>query len=386
MLHRSHHGAGAILRRARETLYWPSMTQDIKDRTDVCTFCHQYEAAQAKLPLMPHEIPERPWEKVATDMFEYQRKDYSILVDYFSGFIEVDELPDTLSCTVIKALKKNFARHGRPEVVVSDNGPQYTSKEFVNFAVTWGFKHQTSSPGNSQANGKAEAAVKVVKTLMKKADSSNSDFFLSLLDQRNTPTQGHDTSPAQRSFGRRTLTLLPTVKSLLQPTGINTKDIQRRIKDKQDRQKEYFDRRTRDLPPLEEGDVVRLQPFVNKRGVWAQGSVIRRLDERSYEVASGNSIYRRNRAHLRATKERLPATEPEPLPRPLLPPPTQVAQPSPRNPFVATKPSQPTTRTQPPPVVKPTPPPPASVAPAGRTRSGRAVNLPTKYAGFQMGK
>jgi len=35
-------------------------------------------------------IPTRPWEKIAVDIFEFDRKHYLILVDYFSNFFEVN--------------------------------------------------------------------------------------------------------------------------------------------------------------------------------------------------------------------------------------------------------------------------------------------------------
>ena len=74
----------------------------------------------------------------------------------------------TKSSQVIRALKAIFARHGIPEEVRSDNGRQYASAEFTQFAKDWGFKHTTSSPRFPQANGEVERAVKTTKSLLKK--------------------------------------------------------------------------------------------------------------------------------------------------------------------------------------------------------------------------
>ena len=98
--------------------------------------------------------------------------DYLLTVDYDSNFCEVDHLPDTKSSTVIRKLKSHFARQGIPDVVFSDNGPQYSSQEFERFSQLWGFQHQTSSPGYPQSNGKAESAVKTAKRLMMKAKAA----------------------------------------------------------------------------------------------------------------------------------------------------------------------------------------------------------------------
>ena len=57
-------------------------------------------------------------------------------------------------------MKPLFARHGIPDVIISDNGPQYSSQEFQQFAKDYEFKHMTSSPYYPQGNGEAERAVK----------------------------------------------------------------------------------------------------------------------------------------------------------------------------------------------------------------------------------
>ena len=97
---------------------------------------------------MPHEIPSRPWQKVGTDLFLFHQRQYLITVDYYSSFFEVDKLNVTDSRTVIEKLKMQFSRHGIPEIIISDNGPQYASAEFAKFASDWHFQHITSSPRN----------------------------------------------------------------------------------------------------------------------------------------------------------------------------------------------------------------------------------------------
>lgn len=66
-------------------------------------------------------------------------------------------------------------------MVVSDNGPQYASKDFIKLAESYGFKQQTSSPYHPQRNGKAEHVVRTIKSLLK----DSSDPQLALLSYRN---------------------------------------------------------------------------------------------------------------------------------------------------------------------------------------------------------
>ncbi|KAL6490120.1 hypothetical protein MHYP_G00004650 [Metynnis hypsauchen] len=188
-----------------------------------------------------------------------------------------------------------------------DNGPQYTSQEFRQFSQRWEFEHRTSSPGYPQSNGKAESAVKMAKRIMKKAKASGRDPYLAILDHRNTPSQGLNTSPVQRLFSRRTRTLLPITDNLLKPEiQQNTQG----LRNNQHRQIKYYNRTAKDLQPLKQGDRVRVQPF-EPQTVWKPATVIKPVDHRSYEIKLENGgVLRRNRRHLRKENRTTPVTVP----------------------------------------------------------------------------
>ena len=152
-LHASHFGAESCLRRARETIFWPNMNAELKEMIETCETCLKYETSHQKESLIPHEVLSRPWEQVGVDLFELNKKDYMITVNYYSNFGEIDRLTSTTSSAVVFKLKNHFARYGCPNRLISDNGPQFVSSEFRKFANDWDFEHRTSSPGNSKANG-----------------------------------------------------------------------------------------------------------------------------------------------------------------------------------------------------------------------------------------
>ena len=114
-------------------VYWPGVSKEIRQFVESCNTCASMPDKQSLEPLVMHEMPSRAWEKVATDIFTIDARNYLITVDYFSNFFEIDYLLDTTSETVIAKLKHHFARHGIPDKVVSDGGPQYTSQSFRNF-------------------------------------------------------------------------------------------------------------------------------------------------------------------------------------------------------------------------------------------------------------
>lgn len=111
-------------------------------------------------PLISSSLPQYPWQKVASDLFHFKGKTYMLCVDYFSRYPEVIKLSNTTSKGVIAAFKYIFAHHGIPEILLSDNGPQYSSLDMKEFASTYGFKHITSSPHYPRSNGLAEWTVK----------------------------------------------------------------------------------------------------------------------------------------------------------------------------------------------------------------------------------
>ena len=86
-------------------------------------------------------------------------------------------MTDTTTKSTIKILKQHFARYGIPNILMTDNGPQFTSHEFGSFTRNWEIQHHTSSPGYAKSNGKAENSVKTAKQLMRKA-----------IKQKQTPT------------------------------------------------------------------------------------------------------------------------------------------------------------------------------------------------------
>ena len=202
-IHRSHIGIGGCLRRARELLYWPRINAEVRDYVSKCSVCQTYQPEQCREELQPHELPSRPWSKLGADIFELGSQQFLIMVDYWSSYFEVQELKRSTSASVIHAFKVQFARHGIPEVLVTDNGTQFSSSEFATFAKTWGFEHITSSPRYPQSNGKAENSVKVCKALLKKARADKQDPLLALLDWRKHPIRMHWNLPRSTSYGQK---------------------------------------------------------------------------------------------------------------------------------------------------------------------------------------
>ena len=252
-IHYSHLGMEKCKHRARELLFWPGMSKDIENLVKNCATCLSFQNANIKEPLMPKEIPNRPWETIGVDLFYFHGKEYLLVIDYFSKIVEVELLTDTSSGKVINALKAMFSRYGIPEIVYSDNGPQFSCRKFKNFAKEWYFLHKTSSPLYAQSNGMVERHIQTIKKILNKALHDNKDVHLTLLEYKNMPISDELPSPAEIMFGRKLKGILPHIYNNVPENYLK---VRQQLQDKQNYEKAYYDRGAKHLEPLHNQDKV----------------------------------------------------------------------------------------------------------------------------------
>ena len=137
-LHKGHQGIVKCRARARQSVWWPGLSSELEKLVKNCNLCckEQYQRAE---PLRSSELPDLPFQKVGTDLFEWSNRTYLLLIDYYSRYIEIALLNHPTAREVITHLKSIFARHGIPEQVILDNGPQYSSQAFTTFAKSINF-------------------------------------------------------------------------------------------------------------------------------------------------------------------------------------------------------------------------------------------------------
>ena len=189
--------------------------------------------------------------------------------------------------------KAVFSRHGLPEVVRSDNRPQFSYHDFSRFADTYNFNHVMSSPFYPQSNGQAERTVQTVKGIIQKS----TDPFMALLSYRSTPMPWYGLNPAELCMGRRIRSSVLQIKNLLAPTWTYIPEFSKKNSDFNEKQKRNYDwrYRVRDLPDIPDDT-----------GVWIQSETEAFLGRisttantpRSYVVETPAGDFRRNRNHL----------------------------------------------------------------------------------------
>ena len=193
-----HQGLDKARRRARDFVFWPGIDREIDD---IIKRCHFFQQIARRHSAIAHKFLGY---KLGLDLCTLNGKEYLVITDYFSFFTEIRDLKKNTNATiVIKELKELFSRFGSPVEVFSDGGPQLSCKAFQDLGKEWGFQHTLLSPiaTHDQSNGKAEAAVKNVKKMLKKCEAINHEFWKGMLAIHNTPLS-IGKSPAELLLGR----------------------------------------------------------------------------------------------------------------------------------------------------------------------------------------
>ena len=176
-------------------------------------------------------------------------------------------------------LKQLFSKHGIPETLRSDNGPQFANHMFTEFAKEWNFDHNTCSPTHPRNNGQVEAAVKIVKGLFSKARYSGQDPHLALLAYRSTPIDGHLRLPAEMLYQRNIPTTLPQRFCHKDP---HAADNHYSLNQLAAQSAEYHDHHCRTKSPQYTGQTVSV--LNNDKSLWLPAKVIHKADHGSYLI------------------------------------------------------------------------------------------------------
>ena len=286
-LHTGHQGITKCQEKPRQSVWWPRISTDLEELMKRCTKCCK-EQVQRSQPMTSSQLLHLPWQKVGTDFFEWDKHNYVLVVDYYSHYIEIARLSTESAQDVINKTKSIFARHGIPETVMSDNGPQYTSKAYEKFAKEYQFNHLTSSPYYPQSNGEAERAVCTIKGLLKKCE----DSYLALLFYRMTPIQGGKYSPIELLMNKLPRSTIPTTLELRKPRIPDPAEVYVRDNREKNRQKQNYDSRhgVRKQRSLIRGELVWLPDRKQEARVRTQ------VAPQNYTVTTADGTsYRRNR-------------------------------------------------------------------------------------------
>ena len=315
-LHESHQGIERTKRRARLSIYWPRIDNDIENMVKSCRECELELPSQGKEPIIHHEPPERIFQHQSADLFTYRGNQFLVVTDLYSGWASTYLLGRSARADdVIAGLRSSFIDTSVPTRMYSDNGPQLVADETKQFYKDWGVELVTSSPEYPQGNGHAESGVKSMKKLVKRCWNKRTDslnmnkWSKALIQWRNTP-RANGLSPAQVVFGHPSRDSIPIHKrAFSREWQKSMAEADRKAEQQRMRSDHLYDRTAHNLPRLPVRAQVIIQNPTTKK--WDRaGQIVEVGKHRDYfiRLPSGR-IWRRNRRFLRA---RCPAQNPVP--------------------------------------------------------------------------
>ena len=173
-LHIGHQRVVWMTRRARDSVWWPSVRQEVARMVEDCSSCIR-ERRITHQPLPNTKLPTRAWEEITVDLFELAGKHFTTLsVDYFS--IKFQKLSGRAGWGLVRKAKQIFAWWGYAEAFRSENGPCFVSQEWRSPMEDCGAAHLISSlppppPGYPESNGLGEKAVQTVNNSWRRGDN-----------------------------------------------------------------------------------------------------------------------------------------------------------------------------------------------------------------------
>ena len=158
LAHEGHLGVVGTKQNLRTKVWWPGMDKAAERHCRACHGCQLVARPDPPEPIRSTSLPDGPWQDVAVDLMGPLPSGHSLLVivDYYSRFYEVEVMQSTTTEKVIDRLADTFCRHGLPNTIKSDNGPQFKSNEFREYCEQHGIIHQKVTAKWAQANGEVE--------------------------------------------------------------------------------------------------------------------------------------------------------------------------------------------------------------------------------------
>jgi len=141
--------------------WWPKQHSDVEQYVRSCETCQKFKNPVGPTPGYLHSIPVSAiFQHIHIDIIgpihtTCRGNRYIITaIDAFSKWAYAQACQSVATQTVISFVEDQIlSKHGMPEVIISDQGSQFTSREWQAFVKKYGFKHNTTTPYHPQSNG-----------------------------------------------------------------------------------------------------------------------------------------------------------------------------------------------------------------------------------------
>ena len=158
------------MHRLAEAYVWPGMQRSIRARLRTCPVCMVHTRRAERVPMGEMPLASYPMQIVGADLIgplpQSSKGNRYILtmIDHCSGWAEAYPLPDKTSKSVWTVFATDFLpRYGEPEILITDNGKEFTARDWELYLAQLGVKHNVTTPVHPQSNGKTERFNRTLK-------------------------------------------------------------------------------------------------------------------------------------------------------------------------------------------------------------------------------
>jgi hypothetical protein len=277
-----HPGAAKMYQDLKKMFWWSGLKRDVAQFVYACLTCQKSKVEHQKPAglLTPLEIPEWKWDSISMDFVTSLPNTNKgndaiwVIVDRLTKSAHFIPINITFP---VSQLAEIYVRdvvklHGVPSSIVSDRDPRFTSRFWKSLHEALGTNLKLSSAYHPQTDGQSERTIQSLEDLLRVCvleQGGTWDSYLPLIEftYNNSYHASIGMAPFEALYGRRCRTPLCWFESgesvvlgpeIVQQTTEKVKLIREKMKESQDRQKSYHDKRRKDLE-FQEGDHVFLR-------------------------------------------------------------------------------------------------------------------------------
>ena len=179
MHNKVHLGLSKTFERAPMCMYWPGITDAIKDSVSACKAFLNFSSKQQREPYVS-DIQTKPWSHLSLDNFKFHGAHFLMVLDTATKFCVIWSVPSLNTETMIQTLTSMFSEHGMPLSIKCD----------------WGISLSLSSAYHHSINP-AERAIRTIKGLMKHCTMAKQSWRLALIEYLATPLGSNTPPPSE---------------------------------------------------------------------------------------------------------------------------------------------------------------------------------------------
>ena len=210
-----HFGVMRTMEAITRDFYWPTLAKDVKEYVESCITCQKSKPLRRKPfgKIMPLPVSIGPWRSISMDFIvklpvSNGFDSILVVVDRFSKMSHLIPCKETIDAPGTAKLILNHVvkLHGLPDEVISDRGPQFTSKFWREVCSRLGIERKLSTPAHPQTDGQTERMNQTLEQYLRSYINYEQDNWEELLPfaemaMNNAVSASTRRSPYEANYG-----------------------------------------------------------------------------------------------------------------------------------------------------------------------------------------